>query len=352
MPWKSPKLHQEPSGRQRFYCNLGGRKRWLGRDKTTAQRRFSELLAEHRRPVIDGPPVVVAELFNRWVADEQPTAWTREQTLPFADWAGSRPLATIDTSAMRAYADDLRRSRPDGTRYSDRTVYLRVYLAMRLMRYAHAQGWIAVMPARPTVAKARPKMKDIAPDRVEKMIAALPTRAKRLCYFILATGCRPGEARLLEWTEVFIDEHVCILDKHKNSKRGKPRTIYLTPEAEDLLRTIPQAGRHVFASRTGRPYTKDGIGAICRKRGFNIYALRHTFAQHALEHSDAGRVRVLLGHASMEMVDWYCRVKDQDALKTAQRVHAPVPPVPGLPAHAVHREATSAVSGRRRASAG
>lgn len=119
---------------------------------------------------------------------------------------------------------------------------------------------------------------------------------------------------------------MCILPAHKSAARtGKPRTIYLTPEAKSVLEgLLPDIGTPsgtVFKSRFFKPYTSSGLRAILRRHGgFTPYALRHTFAQAALDEQPMEVVAALLGHANLTTVQTYCQIRDRRASAAAASI--------------------------------
>src|SRR5207248_2422993 len=51
------------------------------------------------------------------------------------------------------------------------------------------------------------------------------------------TGARPGEIACLTADHVDLEQSICdLFDEHKTAHMGKSRTIFLSPEAKDILR--------------------------------------------------------------------------------------------------------------------
>src|SRR5262249_12854634 len=62
---------------------------------------------------------------------------------------------------------------------------------------------------------------------------------RRLVIFLRFTGCRPGEAAALEWSDIDWTRAVAILRKHKTAKKTrKPRILPLPPVVVKLLRWL------------------------------------------------------------------------------------------------------------------
>lgn len=91
----------------------------------------------------------------------------------------------------------------------------------------------------------------------------MPERPGRILKFMAATGCRPGEACGLKWSQVYRAIRKCAIPRHKTSKKtGEPRVIALNDEALDVLDSAPASdSEYVFPSRFRKPYTIGG----CRR---------------------------------------------------------------------------------------
>jgi len=160
--------------------------------------------------------------------------------------------------------------------------------------------------------------------------------------FIAEVGCRPSEAINLDWSEVRLDEGVCILRRHKTAKAtGKTRKVWLTPAAADILRDtradiVGDIVGAVFLTKLKKPYTRAGLRSIVTRhaqalglRVRSLYGLRHARAQSILE--DGGSLEMVasqLGHASIVMSQRYAQVRDDQSRKIAASLVAITRPAP------------------------
>jgi integrase len=124
------------------------------------------------------------------------------------------------------------------------------------------------------------------------------------------TGARPGEIRRVTAENVDLQRGCWVFTKHKTvRKTGKPRIIFLCPEALELTRKLmaknPEGS--LFRNTKGLPWSKNAIRlrfTALRKRhpelkGVISYTYRASFATDALEAGvpDA-TVAALLGHTN------------------------------------------------------
>jgi integrase len=145
------------------------------------------------------------------------------------------------------------------------------------------------------------------------------------------TGARPGEVARVSKETVDLDRGIWIFTKHKTSKKtGKPRIIYLCPEALELTKKLltdhPEGP--IFRNSRGKPWTRNAIRIRFRNlrkkhphlKGVIAYSYRSSFATDALEQGvpDA-TVATLLGHTNTATLHkFYARLSHKaDHLKAA-----------------------------------
>lgn len=145
------------------------------------------------------------------------------------------------------------------------------------------------------------------------------------------TGCRPSEVSKVTAALVQLDKGIWVLPEHKTAKRtGRPRIVYLSPEALDLTRRLvlkyPEGP--IFRNRYGQPWSCNAVRLRFRTlrrrfpelKGVVAYTLRSTFATDALEAgvSDTA-VAELLGHTNTDTLHkFYARLSHRvDHLRDA-----------------------------------
>ena len=92
------------------------------------------------------------------------------------------------------------------------------------------------------------------------------------------------------------------------------------------------AETHVFLTRLGRPFTRQGIFKIVRERAATVgiaperispHVLRHSYASHMLSHgADIRAIQELLGHADISTTQIYTHV-DAAGFAAVHRQHHP-----------------------------
>ncbi len=148
------------------------------------------------------------------------------------------------------------------------------------------------------------------------------------------TGCRPGEVARVTAEDVDLERGLWILKKHKTAKKtGKPRLVYLCPEALELTRLLmaenPMGA--LFLNSRKKPWTRNAVRIRFRNlrkrhpelQGIVAYSYRSSFATDALEGGvpDA-TVAALLGHTNTNTLHkHYARLSGRlDHLKNAAAV--------------------------------
>jgi len=124
------------------------------------------------------------------------------------------------------------------------------------------------------------------------------------------TGCRPGEVVCVTRDDVDLEQGIWVLRKHKTVKKtGKPRIIYLCPDALALTKRLiaQHTDGPLFRNTRGRPWTKNAVRLRFTKlrklhpelKGVVAYTYRSSFATDALEQGvpDA-TVATLMGHTN------------------------------------------------------
>lgn len=332
------KLHKV---RGQWRCRIDG-KPYTWKTESEARQGFYTLMAQRAADKASpDKPHTVAGAVDKWITIHA----GRYQTWlpPFIEYAGRLPLRDPGRDVLVAYHRRLQTteakrriwdstSRTWSIQGTGRTLgpgTIRHYMqaATGVLRWAFEQGWMDYMPRGAKLDASPKRPRDIEPERLTDTLSRLPATTGRILRFIASCGCRPSEAIRLTWADVHLDASICTLPAHKTARKtGKPRTIYLTPEAkgiiEDLLPHIGKPSGTVFKSALGKAYASSkSLSEVLKKYGgFTAYSLRHSFAQAVLDEQPMEVVAALLGHANLAQVQTYCQIRDRRASAAAASI--------------------------------
>jgi integrase/recombinase XerD len=250
--------------------------------------------------------------------------------------------AGLDRAQLRRYQIELADVLPNPRSRARALVALRQFL-----RYAYDEGWTPAELSRqvlvPRYVTGDPH--PIPTEIVPRLLRALPReglrdlRDRALVHFLIASGCRIGEACALDRDQVRPDGFRVL------GKGGKHRTVFLTEDAWAALRDYLRArgsdpspalfisvaraeiprGRALAGNRLTTDGARQALAALRRRfardpesqrliEGLRSpHAARHTAATTLLEATD-GDVRLVqevLGHATLETLRVYTEITDR-----------------------------------------
>lgn len=348
MGWHPKVRRHERAGRRPWYTiTVAGSTHHLGPEAAEAYTKAGQILKAAGKP---RPAArTVAGLCMAWVEGRENEQWkvaywatfaedvyldelTDEHMQEFADWLCKQTYRRVVTKRSTDGGTVERKLPPRPLSPATARRYLTY--ARDVWRWGIEQGWLTVKPGSASTPKPMKRPRDEDPEKLKAAFATLPERTRDLVTFIVAVGCRPKEARLLTWNMVDESRHsgTIILDAHKTAATGKPRTIYLTPPALEILNRRPRSTKWVFPTRDGTPYTAAGLRSMLTRRGIcSVYSLRHTFAQWFLDHGgpDGGPgsledLRHLLGHENINTTLIYAQIRNKRATEVAGRLQGPL----------------------------
>ena len=158
-----------------------------------------------------------------------------------------------------------------------------------------------------------PRQSDITREQWDTVLAliAVDDPFRDFLLFLLATGCRPQEARIIEKHHVNWTARKVHLDKVPGKKGS--RDILLTDEAVALLKKQTsidgQTDGPIFKNTNGQPWRQQSLACrfqrLKKKLPFNVhcYLTRHSAATEMLDAgASAGAVAAILGHKDATMV--------------------------------------------------
>ena len=236
--------------------------------------------------------------------------------------------AAISRDDIVAFLANEREKGMKGSTRARRTAAIRMWL-----RYLKERRLIPHNPAElmdpPKKAKALPKI--LSEQEVFALIDEVKgddprsLRDRALLETLYGCGLRVSEACALKMEDIVADgELLRIL-----GKGSKERLVPIGGAAGRALTSYFGAGRmalthgdlgetHVFVTRLGKPFTRQGVYKIIKERALAVgiaperispHVLRHCFASHMLEHgADIRAIQELLGHADIGTTQIYTHV--------------------------------------------
>ncbi|HNE70055.1 MAG TPA: tyrosine-type recombinase/integrase [Anaerolineales bacterium] len=250
----------------------------------------------------------------------------------FLNWTEGQGITSpeqVDARLVRHYLADLTTKGK-----SDKTLHAHARAIRTLLRFWHAEKYIpeAVTFSMPKIEKKR--LPVLSADELNKVLTACKNpRDKALILFMADSGLRRAEITALNWGDADI---MSGLVRVKRGKGGKARSAVIGATTRRALlayrRTLgsPSNDAPMFISRSGGRFTGTGVLLIFRrlteKTGIHItpHALRRTFVILSLRAGmDVLHLQAMLGHASLEMVQHYAQMVDDDLLQ-AHQAHSPM----------------------------
>jgi len=255
---------------------------------------------------------------------------------------GVASVAAITRDDIVAFLSALRvAGRAERTR-ARRTAAIRSFL-----RHLAARGAIKANPAdlldSPRKGLTLPRV--LSEAEVAAMLDAVAgddprdLRDRALLETLYGCGLRVSEAAALSIGDFEADGEL-IRIRGKGSKdrlvpvggaAGRALARYLEGARGTFARGNP-AETHVFLTRLGRPFTRQGIFKIVRERATAVgiaperispHVLRHSYASHMLSHgADIRAIQELLGHADISTTQIYTHV-DAAGFGAVHRQHHP-----------------------------
>lgn len=249
----------------------------------------------------------------------------------FASFLRGRKILTAGAVARDDIVDFLAAGRDDGlagTTRRRRTAAIRMFF-----RYLKERRRIA---ADPSALMDAPKRELVLPrvlseEEVGRMIDgtegddARSLRDRAMLEVLYGCGLRVSELCALTLTDFAAGgELLRVLGKGSKERvvpigraAGRALTAYLDHAREGLAHG-DSSERHVFLTRLGRPFTRQGVFKIVRERAaaagiaadrVSPHVLRHCFASHMLAHgADIRAIQELLGHADVGTTQVYTHV--------------------------------------------
>lgn len=170
----------------------------------------------------------------------------------------------------------------------------------------------------------------VSDEQFEAVMANLPEPFRPPARLLLATAARKEEILDLRWGNVRGDSLY-----FRHTKSGKPRTVPLSIEGQNLLPTRPEGATDedlVFRGRDGGSLSNNFNRSWNKSRKqagidwFRVHDLRHEAASRFIEAGGTLReLQELGGWSSLELVERYAKVDRERIRETLSRIKQPSP---------------------------
>ena len=268
--------------------------------------------------------------FERGMAENTVLAYSRDMAI-FAAWAqarGKTQSGDVSREEIVAFLQEERTEGFKGTTRARRAAALRQFYHFLRERHRIAQDPTELLDP---PKKAQPLPRILTEQEVFAMLDEIKgddprsLRDRALLETMYGCGLRVSEACGLDLADIVADgELVRIVGKGSKervvplgSAAGRAITTYLVGARPHFVQGRA-AETHLFVTRFGKSFTRQGIFKIIRQRAAAVgiaserispHVLRHCFASHMLQHgADIRAIQELLGHADIGTTQIYTHV--------------------------------------------
>jgi integrase/recombinase XerD len=250
----------------------------------------------------------------------------------FLSWIEAQSVTTpqeITPRHVRAYLAEL-----TARKLSDWTINDNARAIRTTLKFFHAEGYIPA-PIKfdmPRVAKKR--LTVLSAEQVSIILKACNSaRDRSIILLMVDTGLRRSEVVALNWGDV---DFITGLTSVKRGKGGKARSVVIGATTRRALlayrRTLDNTtnAAPLIQSQTGTRFTGSGFLALFKRIRLKAkvhvtpHSLRRTFVILSLRAGmDPLHLQALLGHATLDMVQHYAQMVDEDLLQ-AHKTYSPI----------------------------
>ena len=307
-----------------------GKQHNLGKDKAEARKAFHALLAREDAPVIP-ERISIRKLSDQYLAYLDRTASRAAFNTSllylkqFCDHIGSRAVCDIRVEHVTAWE-------VANTQWSKSTVATVRGILIACLNWGVGQGIIPQTPIpRLKAGKTTRRERVVSDDELTRIREAVPQAMRDFLMALELTGARPfSEVALLTAADVDFADGTIKLTRHKNARKGKARTIYITPPLEELLRQKCEERPTglLFRSPRNAPFTRHLMCWWLRRMEKKLsiprlttYAIRHAAITAALEKGVTSDIAgELYGNSPQTITRYYSHLSaKKESLKAAAR---------------------------------
>ena len=200
---------------------------------------------------------------------------------------------------------------PDWSQMSKRQAMVAI---QRPLNWAEEVGHIKISPIK-RLKKPQQERRDnpMTPEDFADILTHIkePDTFRDLLLFSWHSGCRPQEARHIEFRHVNLTEECIVIPKEEAKGKRRARVILMNGTALEIVTrlALTRVDGKLFLNENGQPWKKDAINCRFQRlkmklgKRFAMVDLRHGFCQRLLENgANHLTVAELMGHANGRMV--------------------------------------------------
>lgn len=292
-----------------WYCSIDGRQIRLGKSKKEAETKFHELMSNRESISSEVTSLYdLSQLYLDWVRDNRKKT-TYDKHLHYLKSFIASVGKQLKVGKTKRH--HITKWVGANAQWSDNTANDAISIVQRMLNWSVEEGYFTFNPLS-KLRKPRRTRRDVVytHEQWAKIREAANGPLIDLLDFLVATGCRPKEARTIE--KRHLHEDLAIFPADESKGETEARVIFLSPRAKgivDRLLLLHPTGP-LFRNTRGNPWTKDSIkcrlNRMSKKLGFRViaYGARHTFATNALTERGVDPISLahLMGHKDTAMV--------------------------------------------------
>lgn len=274
-----------------WMTTINGKQHKLSKDKGEARRMLHKLLASDK-PQPGHSGISTRKLCDSYLVRKQESMEKESHAVrithlkPFVEKFGHRDPASIKVHEVEEWLDAR-----DTWAGSTKALFITIIKAV--FNWSVEQGYLDENPIRKLKRRSTGRRRRmLTPEEKEKIKAAASEGLRDFLMVLEGTGCRPfSEAARLTAADIDFEKGRAILEKHKNAKKGKVRTLYFPPHVLSRLKELAERYPEgvLLRNRLGLPWSKNNtskyIARICKRlgiEGVTSYTIRHAFISTAL----------------------------------------------------------------------
>ena len=244
--------------RDAWFVTLDGQQVKLGKTKDEALKRYHDLMAKPRTPVVPtGSVLAIIDAFLDWCAKHRAGdtyEWYQSRLERFARAYPDLLVGDLRPYHVQEWIDAMDVS--SGTKKN----YCRS--VKRCLRWAKKQGYVEGNPIedmeQPKGGKREVVLSQEEYDELFSLAADVTFRD--LLTVTWETGCRPQESLRVEARHVDLTNHRWVFPESE-AKTDLPRVVYLTDDALAITRRLMlrYPSGHLFRNSRGNPWTPDAV---------------------------------------------------------------------------------------------